>query len=110
GERQSSKPRPPMLASRPLPGDPAPRRRQPENSQRNTDRDRLVEALVENRVAIPVRRPERREPVQQQQVGDEQPPDYICHLVQAFPVSAKLSLRRGVGGGQQREGQEDYQK
>src|SRR5215468_5825549 len=51
-ERREGRPYHPLSALRPVLGNPAPYRRQPENDQRDADRDRLVEAMVEDGHAV----------------------------------------------------------
>src|SRR6266516_7648667 len=106
-ERHDDKPYQPRPAFCPLLGDPAPHRRQPENDQRDADGDGLIEALVEDGVAIPVRCAEGLEPVKQQQVKEDESPDDVGHPLQPLPVLPEFALRRGVGRRQDREGQGD---
>src|ERR1700733_4916620 len=67
GEWRQGQPYLPLLAGRALLGDPAPDGRQPQQDQREADRGRLVEALVEDGVAISLSGAEGPEPGQQQE-------------------------------------------
>src|SRR5215470_6016969 len=106
-ERGEGSPHYPLPALGTQLGDPAPYRRQPENDQREADRDGPVEALVEDWVTVAVRRAEGLEPVEQQQVHDGEEPDDVRHPLQLLPVPSEFALGRGVGRGQHRQGQGD---
>src|SRR6266550_742189 len=106
-KRHDGKPYQQRPAYRPLLNDPAAHRRQPEHDQRDAYGDGLVEALVEDRVAISLRCAEGPEPVEQQQMKEDESPDDVGHPLQPLPVLPELALRRGVGGRQNGESQGD---
>src|SRR6266851_1676614 len=110
GKRREGKPYFPLLAGRPLLGDPAPNRRQPENDQRNADFNGLIDTLMENGITVPIRCAKGRESVEQQQVQDDHSPDNVCRRLQPFPVLPELPLRRSISRSQEREGQENYEE
>src|SRR5271170_723102 len=110
GHGRDGQPHLPLLAGRSRVGDPASHWRQPEDDQRDADGDGLVEALVEDGVAVSLRPAEGREVVEQQQVQDDERPEDVGRPLQPLPVPAQPPLRRRIGRDQEWYGHEDHEQ
>src|SRR5215467_4154301 len=106
-ERHEGDPHLPLLACRPLVGNPASYRRQPQNHERKADGENLVEALVEDRITITLRPIEGVESVEQPQVNDDQRPECVRHTLHALPVLPECLLQPGIRGNHHWHGQKD---